>query len=170
VSPDEGCAHEIAGHLRGRGHEVFVDLNMLVGTRWIEEIQLQLTSSQFFLVLLSSQSILSDMVRREIELAHRLSVEKRLTILPIRLNFAGELPYDLAAYLNPIQYAFLHEGQPVASISASIIAAIERSRPLPESADSNDNCLLNRTQPLARPAVGPRRRYRQQIHVSIPER
>ena len=50
-----------------------MDLNMLVGTRWIEEIQSQLTSSQFFLVLLSAQSILSDMVRREIELAHKLS-------------------------------------------------------------------------------------------------
>jgi hypothetical protein len=149
VSPDEGFAHDIAGRLRERGHHVFLDVTMLVGTRWVEEIQSQLTSSQFFLVFLSADSIVSDMVRREVELAHKLSLEKRLVILPVRLKFSGELPYDLAAYLNPIQYAFLGEGQSFASIADQLIAAVERFQPLPGCAKSEDNCRLDPAHPLA---------------------
>jgi len=33
-----------------------------------------------------------------------LRKSKKLRIYPIRVNFSGELPYDLAAYLDPIQY------------------------------------------------------------------
>ena len=132
VNPDQEFAHHVAACLRERGHEVFLDVGMLVGTRWVEEIESQITSSRFFLVVLSKESILSDMVRREVELAHRLAAEKKLVILPVRLAFSAELPYDLAAYLNPIHYALLEAGQPFTAVSDQIIAAVERSHPLPE--------------------------------------
>jgi AAA-like domain/TIR domain len=148
VARDKELADYMASRLRERAHEVFLDDCMSVGTRWVEEIESQISSSQFFLVVLSKESILSDMVRREVELAHRLAAEKKLTILPVRLAFSDELPYDLAAYLNPIQYALIEAGQTFAAVSNQIIAAVERLQPLYERATVQENCSGDRIKTL----------------------
>lgn len=107
VKPDEDLAGFLEKFLKEHGHKVFVDIQMLVGTKWAKEIEKQIKSSDFFIVLLSKESIRNDMVRQEVELAHDLSKEReeKFAILPIRVDFDGELPYDLGARLNPIQYA-----------------------------------------------------------------
>lgn len=130
VSPDQKIAHHIANYLNERKHHVFVDTQMLVGTKWVDEIERQIKNSDFFVVLLSKESIRSDMVRREVKLAHEL-LEKHLTILPIRVAFSGELPYDLGAYLDPIQYSTWEEGTSYESVTEDISAAIESSVTLP---------------------------------------
>ena len=75
------------------------------------------------------------MVRQEVKLAHGLTQEsgKTFIILPIRIDFEGELPYDLGAYLDPINYTIWKEGEDFVITSRRILAAIKQSVELPDS-------------------------------------
>lgn len=134
VGLDQEFAKHLAAHLQSHGHIVFLDVSLHVGARWVEEIESHIRDSQFFVAVLSKDSILSDMVRREIEMARALEAKGLLRILPVRIGFRGELPYDLAAYLNPIQYAFLNDSQAFEAVCDQITAAIEHFESLPEQA------------------------------------
>src|SRR5262249_60012193 len=108
---------------------------MLVGDRWVEEIERQIRVSSFSVALLSADSIRSDMVRQEVELAHSLP---RCAILPVRVAFEGALPYDLASYLNRIQYAQWKSHEDNQTIAEQIFAAINRSASLPNQDQSGE--------------------------------
>src|SRR5690348_10779256 len=103
VSPDKKLAAELASFLDTNGFAVFVDSKIRLGHDWVEQIDTQLRSSEYFVVLLSSASVQSDMVRREIAMAYKLRKANKLTIFPIRIGFEAELPYDIGAYLDVIQ-------------------------------------------------------------------
>jgi len=66
VKPDEDLAIVIESALTKAGFQVFVDQKMVIGTEWVKEIENQLKKANFFVVLLSAESIRSDMVRQEI--------------------------------------------------------------------------------------------------------
>ncbi len=151
VEPDQRLAWSIQQSLTNHRLHVFVDTKMLVGTRWAEEIDRQIRAADFFVVLLSKDSILSDMVRREIKLAHDLSQRPTnpLKILPIRVSFDGELPYDLASYLDPIQYTKWKDTEPYDGITAQIVAAINQSVGLPVQGKSPEECPGSGLETLA---------------------
>jgi len=134
TSPDEELAQELEALLTRHDLEVFLDTKIQVGLRWVEEIERQLQSSQVFVVLLSADSIRSDMVRREIRMAYQLERDGKMRILPVRLAFDGELPYDLGAYLDPFQYARWVQGAPFGPICQRLLAAITEEQDLPEPA------------------------------------
>ena len=93
VEPDQSLAHSIATSLTKRHLKVFVDTKMLVGTKWVKEIEKQIRMAHYFIALLSKDSIRSDMVCREVDLAYKMTkkAKNRLSILPIRVAFEGEL-------------------------------------------------------------------------------
>lgn len=131
VSPDQELASQLAGALETNGATVFIDAKIRIGEDWVEQIDRQLRSSQYFVVLLSAASIQSDMVRREIALASKLRKAKHLTILPIRMDLTGELPYDVGAYLDLIQYVVWNPGasfDPICRRILHAIADVEKSR------------------------------------------
>lgn len=132
--PDEELAQEIESLLTRHDLEVFLDTKIQVGLRWVEEIECQLQSSQYFVVLLSADSIRSDMVRREIKMAYQMERNGKMRLLPVRLAFDGELPYDLGAYLDPFQYARWENGAPFGPICQRLLAAILENQALPEPA------------------------------------
>jgi len=138
VKPDEDLALALEQALTGAGCPVFIDRNMLLGTEWQAEIERQLRAAAFFVVLLSAESIRSDMVREEIRLAHELKQQGSLRILPIRVDYTGALPYDLGGYLNPLQYAIWDAGKPPGEIVAAIRLAIESAKELPHEGQSGD--------------------------------
>src|SRR5947199_4184474 len=72
VPPDEQLAEGLCAFLNERGLRVFLDKQIEIGLEWAAEIDRQLRASDSFVVLLSEDSILSDMVRQEIETAHEL--------------------------------------------------------------------------------------------------
>lgn len=131
VEPDESLARALVVALDARRHPVFIDARIEVGTRWVAEIERQIRASAYFVVVLSEHSIRSDMVRQEVALAHELEEDGRMRILPIRAGFDGALPYDLASYLNPIQYAFWRPGSPFDEICGQIVAAVDKAAALP---------------------------------------
>jgi hypothetical protein len=125
VSPDQELARALADFLAARNHGIFLDTKIGVGTRWVDEIERELRAANYFIVLLSEQSLRSDMVRQEVALAHELAAQAKLRILPIRVAYVDRLPYDLAAYLNPLQHCFWNNGEPFEGVCAEIGAAIE---------------------------------------------
>lgn len=139
VKPDEDLALTLEKALADDGCQVFVDRRMLVGTEWAAEIDRQLRAAEFFVVLLSAESIRSDMVRQEIKLAHELKQQKGLRILPVRVDFTGALPYDLGGYLNPLHYALWDTKTPLDDLASDIRLGIRNSTELPNSGRSAEH-------------------------------
>ena len=109
VSPDEPLALALYQQLQGR-HEVFIDQAMAVGTPWAERIDRELRQADVLVLLLSAESVGSEMVVGEVETAQKLQKQQgRPRLLPVRVAYREMLPYPLSAYLNPINWA-LWEG------------------------------------------------------------
>ncbi|MFN7927752.1 MAG: AAA-like domain-containing protein [Blastocatellia bacterium] len=107
VSPDAEVANELVQLLRAQHHQVFIDHSMPPGSLWAKRIEEELTQADFLVLLLSEHSVLSEMVKAEIETAHRLgkAQQGRPRILPVRLDYHEPLQYPLSAYLNAISWA-----------------------------------------------------------------
>jgi hypothetical protein len=130
VHPDQELAAELHGFLETNGFDVFVDSKIGLGQNWVEQIDVQLRNSTHFVALLSNASIKSDMVRREIAIAYRLSKANRLVIFPVRLGTLEELPYELSAYLDLIQYTVWRPGESFNDVCQVIVNAIRAGAPL----------------------------------------
>ncbi|MEO1387650.1 MAG: AAA-like domain-containing protein [Cyanobacteria bacterium J06634_6] len=105
VAPDEPIASEVYQALSA-DHDVFIDQTMPVGTPWVEQIEQALAQSDVLIILLSAESVHSEMVLGEVEMAHRLmKTSGRPMILPVRLGYRDPFVYPLSAYLNPINWA-----------------------------------------------------------------
>lgn len=108
TDPDESVAKELYQTLSSQ-HEVFLDKIMLVGTRWAERIEDEIQQTDYLIVLLSADSVGSEMLQEEISRAHNLAVERgngKPIILPVRLNYREKFNYPIDTYLDPINWAF----------------------------------------------------------------
>lgn len=94
ISPDQDLAARLANYLAQRRITHFLDTEIRIGQEWVKVIDRELRAAKSLIVLLSSESIRSDMVRQEIKLAHDLNKQ----IFPVRVAYDAALPYDLAAY------------------------------------------------------------------------
>jgi hypothetical protein len=164
VKPDEDLAAELVQFLETNGIGAFIDTKIKVGQEWTEQIDRHLRAARYFVVLLSSESIRSDMVRREIAVAHGLRKANQLSILPVRVGLDAELPYDVGAYLHGLQYAVWRTGQTFGSICQSILERIENpsalgmeeADPPPELSDANLPQLAMELHGAPLPAADPR--------------
>src|SRR4051794_7236254 len=123
VKPDQEFAVELGKYFTDHRVSHFIDTGIRIGQKWIEAIDRELRSCRSLVVLLSSESIRSDMVRHEVKLAHQWN--KR--IFPVRVDYDGALPYDLGAYLDPLQYKLWRTGEPFAQICAAILDGIRQA-------------------------------------------
>src|SRR5262245_20087360 len=84
------------------------------------------------------------MVAEEVRMADAAARQQdgKPQLLPVRINFEGALPYDLAAILNRIQYARWHSPEDTTALFSQLQAAIAGGA-LPE------------TQPLTAPSLAP---------------
>ncbi|MEM7066700.1 MAG: AAA-like domain-containing protein [Cyanobacteria bacterium P01_B01_bin.77] len=104
--PDEAIALRLHQALK-MDSAVFIDQQMLVGTRWAEQIEAEIRQADVLVVLLSAQSVMSEMVLQEIELAHKIAEDNggKPRILPVRLAYREPFQHPLSVYLNPINWA-----------------------------------------------------------------
>src|SRR5262245_51469440 len=106
VDPDERLAHYLQDELTKAGHEVFIDTRMLVGTAWAKRIAERIQWCEFLVILLSEESVASEMVREEVRLAHALrGQDGHPFVLPIRVRYDGDLVYPLKEQIGSLHYA-----------------------------------------------------------------
>jgi hypothetical protein len=104
ANPDERLASHLVEHLREKGHRVFIDRDIEIGADWSGVIEREIQDCDHLIVLLSRKSVVSEMVKKEVEVAHYTWKRRGSpTILPVRVSFAGRLPYALSAYLDSFQ-------------------------------------------------------------------
>jgi Cdc6-like AAA superfamily ATPase len=117
VDPDQKLAAELGNYLGRSRISHFIDTGIRIGQKWIEVIDRELRTCKSLVVLLSSESIRSDMVRHEVKLAHELKKQ----LFPVRVDYDGALPHDLGAYLDPIQYTIWRSNEPFDPICGAIL-------------------------------------------------
>ena len=145
AAPDETLAAFLETAFAAAGLDVFRDVHTPVGARWAQEIQTQLLACDYFIILISERSMDRDMVRQEIQQAYALHREKsRPVILPVRLAYKGALPYDMAAWLDPIQYALWESAADDQRLADELIRAIRGQSALPHqhTRSANDQTAL----------------------------
>jgi hypothetical protein len=124
VTPDEPLALEIFLRL-GKKHKVFLDQTIGAGGKWAKVIEKEIKSADYFVLLVSKNSVLSEMVIAEIEIAIESNKAKgKPVILPVRLNYKNQLEYRLRAYLNSINYAFWRNKTDTKSLMLELESAI----------------------------------------------
>jgi hypothetical protein len=107
--PDRGLAGQFRDALTSAGHDVFMaGESIRIGDDWSAEIDAALEKCDCFTLLLSRQSIASDMVLAEVRRAKELrdqSAANRPRLFVVRVNYPldGRINYDLAGYLSRFQ-------------------------------------------------------------------
>ena len=125
AQPDVCVAELLVARLMAAGHQVFLDTQIEIGKPWPEVIDAELAKSEFLVVLLSSASSLSEMVIAEVQIGHRHRRNRGLPrILPVRVAFTEELPYDLAGMLGRLQPAHWQGRQDDDRLCAGILASL----------------------------------------------
>jgi len=103
---DARLAEAMHEALLGAGCEVFIDRAMKVGVDWSAEIDRHIGWCDHLVVLLSEDSIASEMVQGEVRRAFQAAkAEGRAKLMPVRVAFLGGLGYELDSYLGKLQYA-----------------------------------------------------------------
>jgi hypothetical protein len=124
--PDELVLRLLEEQLRRSGYPVFVDRHLQVGMEWAREIEHRVSNAYAVIVLLSASSINSEMLSHEVQIAHE-SAQKtgKPHILPVRINFDGALPSQLAAILDGIQYTQWKGPQDSTSLISEIAESLK---------------------------------------------
>jgi hypothetical protein len=132
ADPDQRVAAFLHTYLKARGLGVFRDVDMTVGVRWEREIEEQLDSADFFVILISKQSKESDMVREEVNRVYALNKKRgKPVILPVRLAYTDALPYGMGSWLNPLQCALWQGHHDSQKIADELAQAIDGPNALP---------------------------------------
>jgi hypothetical protein len=107
--PDLSITLQFYQSLKTAGHEVFMARESIeLGEEWSQILGRELEQCDYFLLLLSLHSAVSEMVAEEVKLAKNLRSDRpdnKPVILPIRVNFPINSPlnYELRSYLDKIQ-------------------------------------------------------------------
>jgi hypothetical protein len=152
VEPDEPLALALH-HVLSVHHDVFLDQTTPVGTRWGERIDTALREADFLLVLLSAESVRSEMVMAEVEkVYYRTRAQAgHPTLLPVRLAYCDPLPYPLSAYLDFITAAFWNGPDDTPRLIAEIMRGIAGT-PLSTSMSPPPASPQSADQPIPQPA------------------
>ena len=91
------------------GFQVFLaKFDIAIGTEWVSRVEEEIKRFDVFIVLLSKESIISDMVVEEIRRAknrYDLALEHtKPKVIPIKIDSCEELGYDVDGYLRKFQY------------------------------------------------------------------
>ncbi len=126
VEPDHSLAGRVCDALRQQGHDVFIDRTLTVGQVWAAEIEKNVRGCDFLIVFLTAASSESTMVKGEVEMARDQAAKNAGTtrILPVRVAYAGPLPYPLNAWLDPLQYALWQGEADTAQLIEELSAAV----------------------------------------------
>jgi hypothetical protein len=111
AQPDEEVLRWLEQELSGRGHQVFVDRHMPLGVEWAREVERELAGADAAVVLLSAASVQSEVLPGEVRIAQEAAQKRggKPRLLPVRLNFEGDMPPELWGALGRLQYFLWRE-------------------------------------------------------------
>lgn len=148
AAEDARLARRLVDELRAAGHQVFIDVDIPVGTDWSAEITQRIRWCDYLVVLLSADSIDSEMVQGEVRLAHQQRrADGSPHVFPIRVRYAGALDYELNSYLGRLQHVAWNDPADDATVVGTILAAARTREgagvaaaapPLPAAAPTDD--------------------------------
>jgi hypothetical protein len=137
--PDVALAGEFHGALTQAGYRVFMaGRSIHLGEDWVQRIDRELAQCDYFLLLLSERSALSEMVTEEVRRAKQLRDQLgKPLILPIRVNFPldSALNYDLRGYLQRIQqreWRSTADTQPIVTELLALLKGTDKSQTVTE--------------------------------------
>ncbi|HNT74877.1 MAG TPA: AAA-like domain-containing protein [Anaerolineae bacterium] len=134
TEPDQPLAYNLYEQLETKGCEVFLDLTMRVGEEWLESIDRHIKESDLFILLLSEHSINSEMVRAEVQRAYEHRKSKGIpSILPIRIQYEGILPYAIQAFIGSLQYITWNGTLDTNRVLSQILAILEGYSPVQQT-------------------------------------
>jgi hypothetical protein len=114
------------------GHRVFIDRHLETGVEWARELRRQVSEADAVVVLLSAESIWSEMVEDEVQTA-RLAQQQRgglPRLLLLRVRYEGPLPDPLQHALGRLQYTLWRRPQDDTLLASELLRALERG-PVP---------------------------------------
>lgn len=127
VPADERLLAVLESGLKKLGHSVFIDRHMAIGVDWAREIDEQIRSSDAVVALLSETSIHSEMLTYEVQTAHNAAERQgKPRILPVRLQYEGPLPADIAGILSRLQYFHWKGEEDNTTLVEQVSAALTR--------------------------------------------
>jgi AAA domain-containing protein/TIR domain-containing protein len=131
---DHALAEYLNNHLTKEGHHVFIDTSMRVGVQWLKDIDENIRTSDYLIVLVSKDSADSEMVQAEILRAYEYRNKNgRPRTLPVRINYEGMLPYTISAFIGQIQrinWNGIGDNEQVADEIANVIRGEESLFPV----------------------------------------
>ncbi|MEM8544842.1 MAG: AAA-like domain-containing protein, partial [Cyanobacteria bacterium P01_H01_bin.119] len=133
-SPDRDLAETFYQELKAAGHQVFMAAESIrLGDNWPQRINQELEQCDYFLLLLSPQSAISEMVTKEVRRAKELREtrgSRKPGLLPVRLNFPlnAALNYDLQGYLDSIQQREWHSPDDTPQILQEILTILAEGK------------------------------------------
>jgi uncharacterized protein with PIN domain len=155
IEPDEPLCKRLHAALERAGHDVFVDTELRIGVEWAAELERQIKASDFCVVLLSEAAVQSEMIAVEVRCAHRAQEKTgKARLLPVRVNYDDDLPYQLNAYLEPLQYAEWRSEADDPRLVQQLLEAIRGTAPSPATGES-PGPVLGMTQPIGGPSSAP---------------
>lgn len=119
-------ARNLEQHLIKKGHSVFLDRNPETSMEWATKIAEQIRSANVVIPFLSEEAIENEMLVFQVETAHDTaqSNEGRPILIPIRINWNGDLPQPIGGILDPIKHLLWESEDDTDKIGSDVIARI----------------------------------------------
>jgi len=127
--PDISLAKRFATELESLGHEIFLAKeSILIGEEWQERLSLELDSADYLILLLSENSVRSEMVYWEVKkIKERQNGINKPAILPIRVNLSYNVNYDLSKQLEKIHQLDWESERDTSAIAEKISNCISQN-------------------------------------------
>ncbi len=105
ADPDQKLAGYLYEMLTNQGHEVFIDPLTRTDEALLKQIDQQIKSSNFFIVLLSQEAVDSEIIQSEIAQAYSYyQAQGHPQLLSVRIADGDLLPYAIPTFLEPLHY------------------------------------------------------------------
>ncbi len=128
IKTDEALLKWLEAAFTARGCHVFIDRHLGVGVEWAKELDRRIREADAVIPLISADSVRSEMLASELQIAFDESQKRQGNprILPIRINFEGELPSELAGVLDRLHYFLWKSPDDNARLISELTGALEK--------------------------------------------
>ncbi len=135
AEPDEIVLEYLNEQLPRMGVKVLQDRHSSIGMEWFQEVHDKVSRADVVIPLLSSKSVESEMLALEIKKADEAGQKQagRPKILPVRVDYTGNLPPEIAACLDHLPYFLWQGSQDSPALVQSLIKALDDSRELSDA-------------------------------------